>query len=86
MFNEPGQPELQMNLNQRVQRLSDDVFEVVLGITLTCNVAGKTAYLAEVQQAGVFRIAGFEDAGIDACSARSARTCCTRMPRPTSAT
>ena len=66
VFNEPGQPELQMNLNQRVQRLSDNVFEVVLGITLTCNVAGKTAYLAEVQQAGVFQISGFEDAGTDA--------------------
>jgi protein-export chaperone SecB len=37
-----------------------------LGITLTCNVAGKTAYLAEVQQSGVFQISGFEDAGIDA--------------------
>ena len=66
VFNEQGQPDLQMNLNQRVQRLSDNVFEVVLGITLTCNLAGKTAYLAEVQQAGVFQIAGFEDAGIDA--------------------
>jgi preprotein translocase subunit SecB len=66
VFNEPGQPELQMNLNQRVQRLSDSVFEVVLGITLTCNINGKTAYLAEVQQAGVFQLAGFEDAGIDA--------------------
>jgi len=29
-------------------------------------MAGKTAYLAEVQQAGVFTLAGFEDAGIDA--------------------
>ena len=66
VFNEQGQPDLQMNLNQRVQRLSDNVFEVVLGITLTCNLAGKTAYLAEVQQAGVFQIAGFEDAGTDA--------------------
>jgi preprotein translocase subunit SecB len=66
VFNEPGQPELQMNLNQRVQRLSDNAFEVVLGVTLTCNINGKTAYLAEVQQAGVFILAGFEDAGIDA--------------------
>ena len=66
VFNEAGQPELQMNLNQKVQRLSDTAFEVILGITLTCNVAGKTAYLAEVQQAGVFTLAGFEDAGIDA--------------------
>ena len=66
VFNEPGQPELQMNLNQRVQRLNENVFEVVLGITLTCNVNGKTAYLAEVQQGGVFQLGGFEDAGIDA--------------------
>ena len=66
IFNEAGQPELQMNLNQKVQRLSDTAFEVILGVTLTCNMAGKTAYLAEVQQAGVFTLAGFEDAGIDA--------------------
>ena len=66
IFNEAGQPELQMNLNQKVQRLSDTAFEVILGVTLTCNMAGKTAYLAEVQQAGVFTLAGFEDQGIDA--------------------
>lgn len=66
VFNEPGQPDLQMNLNQRVQRLNENVFEVVLGITLTCTVNGKTAYLAEVQQAGVFGISGFADAGLDA--------------------
>ena len=66
IFNEAGQPELQMNLNQKVQRLSDSAFEVILGVTLTCNMAGKTAYLAEVQQAGVFTLAGFEDAGVDA--------------------
>lgn len=66
VFNEQGQPELQMNLGQRVQRLGDTAFEVVLGITLTCKVNDKTAYLAEVQQAGVFTLAGFEDAGVDA--------------------
>jgi preprotein translocase subunit SecB len=66
VFNEQGQPELQMNLNQKVQRLSETAFEVILGITLTCNMGGRTAYLAEVQQAGVFTLAGFEDAGIDA--------------------
>ena len=43
VFNEQAQPELQMNLNQKVQRLSDTAFEVVLGVTLTCNVNGKTA-------------------------------------------
>ncbi|HSR66104.1 MAG TPA: protein-export chaperone SecB [Xanthomonadaceae bacterium] len=66
VFNEPGQPQLQMNLNQRVQRLNESAFEVVLGVTLTCNIEDKTAYLAEVQQAGVFGLAGFDDQTLDA--------------------
>ena len=61
VFNEQGQPQPQMNLNQRVQRLSDEAFEVVLGVTLTCTIADKTAYLAEVQQAGVFGLSGFDE-------------------------
>ena len=66
VFNETGQPQLQMNLNQKVQRLSDTAFEVVLGVTLTCTIGEKTAYLAEVQQAGVFGLAGFDDQTLDA--------------------
>ena len=66
VFNEQTQPELSMNLNQRVQQLGDNAFEVVLGVTLTCKVGEKTAYLAEVQQAGVFGLAGFDAAGLDA--------------------
>ena len=66
IFNEPGQPDLQMNLSQKVQRLSDNAFEVVLGVTLTCTLGEKTAYLAEVQQAGVFGLAGFDEQTLDA--------------------
>ncbi len=65
VFNEAGQPQLQMNLNQQVQRLSEGAFEVVLGVTLTCTIADKTAYLAEVQQAGVFGLAGFDESTLD---------------------
>ena len=66
VFNEPGQPDLQMKLSQKVQRLNDSAYEVSLGITMTCTVNGKTAYLAEVEQAGVFGLAGFEDHILDA--------------------
>lgn len=67
VFNEAGQPQLSMNLNQRVQKLNDNAFEVVIGVTLTCKLADdRTAYLAEVQQAGVFGLAGFDDATLDA--------------------
>ena len=66
VFNEQGQPDLQMKLNQKVQRLSEVAFEVSLGVTLTCTLNGKTAYLAEVEQAGVFMLAGFEEHILDA--------------------
>jgi preprotein translocase subunit SecB len=65
VFNEAGQPQLQMNLNQKVQRLSDSAFEVSLGVTLTCTIGEKTAYLAEVEQAGVFGLSGFDDQTLD---------------------
>ena len=65
-FNEQGQPELNMNLNQKVGKLADDVYEVVLGVTLTCTLADKTIYLAEVAQAGIFGLAGFDEQTLDA--------------------
>jgi preprotein translocase subunit SecB len=65
VFNEQGQPQLNMNLNQKVGRLEGDVFEVVLGVTLTCTLNEKTVYLAEVEQAGIFGLAGFDDRTLD---------------------
>jgi len=65
VFNEQTQPQLQMNLNQSVTRLNDTAFEVVLGITLTCNANDKPMYLVEVKQAGVFGLSGFDAATLD---------------------
>ena len=65
VFADNIQPELQLNLNQRVQRLSEQVFEVVLGVTLTCKANDKTAYVVEVQQAGAFGLVGLEPQAID---------------------
>jgi preprotein translocase subunit SecB len=66
VFSEQAQPQLQLNLNQRVQRLGDNAYEVVLGITLTCKVEEKSMYLAEVQQAGIFGVRGFDARTLDA--------------------
>ncbi len=65
IFTENVQPELQLNLNQRVQRLGENAFEVVLGVTLTCKAGDKTAYVAEVQQAGIFGLMGLEAQAVD---------------------
>lgn len=67
IFNEQAQPQLNMSLNQRVQRVGENAYEVVLQITLTCSLGeGNTVYVAEVQQAGVFGLAGFEANVLDA--------------------
>ncbi len=56
------QPQVQLNLGQRATDLGQDLYEVVLSLTLTCTIGERTAYLAEVQQAGLFGISGFSEA------------------------
>ena len=77
VFNEQGQPQLQMNLNQSVQRLNDNAFEVVLGVTLTCNVDDKTAVPGRSAAGRRVRPGRLRRAdAATRCSARTARTCC----------
>ena len=65
IFQDANQPQIQLNLSQQVGALAENVYEVVLTITVTCKLAEKTAYLAEVQQAGVFGMSGFDVANRD---------------------
>ncbi len=65
VFGEAGQPDLQLNLNQSVQRLNENLFEVVLKVTLTCKVGEKNAYVAEVAQAGLFGLANLQPQAVD---------------------
>jgi len=66
IFQDDGQVEIKMNLEQRVENLADNVHEVVLTVTVTANLDEKTAYLAEVQQAGIFGINGLNEQGLHA--------------------
>jgi preprotein translocase subunit SecB len=55
-----AQPNVELNLSQRVSQLGDTAYEVVLSVTATCKIEEKTAYLAEVHQAGIFGLSGFD--------------------------
>ena len=58
---EDWKPDIDVQLQTRSRGLAADVFEVVLQVTVTAKMEeDKTAYLAEVQQAGVFNMSGFE--------------------------
>ena len=66
IFQEEGQTNLQLNMSQKVGNVAENVYEVLLTLTLTCTLGEKTAYLAEVQQAGIFGIAGFDNRNLEA--------------------
>lgn len=55
-------PNINLQLQSRSKVIEDNVYEIILMVTVTATLDDKTtAYLAEVQQAGIFRVSGFED-------------------------
>lgn len=65
-FTEEWSPKSNLELNTNAQGIGEHAFEVVLSITLTVQNNDKTAYLVEVQQAGIFTIQGFGDTDVRA--------------------
>lgn len=63
-FTEDWNPKTNLELNTNAQGITEHAFEVVLSITLTVKNNDKTAYLVEVQQAGIFTIQGFGDSDL----------------------
>jgi preprotein translocase subunit SecB len=61
IFTEKWEPEVKIDINSTGNKLADEVYEVVLSLTVTAKLGEKTAYLAEVQQAGVFTLSGFSE-------------------------
>jgi preprotein translocase subunit SecB len=59
VFQEEGQPQVQLNLSHKAGQIGEGAYEVVLTLTATCTLNERTAYLAEVQQAGIFVAVGF---------------------------
>ena len=60
VFGRPWQPKVNVDMNTKSEKVSDDSFEVVLTVTVTANLEEEAALLIEVQQAGVFLIKGLE--------------------------
>ena len=54
-------PQINVQINSGNQLVTQDTYEVVLDITVTAKHDDKTAFLAEVKQAGIFTIAGFPE-------------------------
>lgn len=61
IFQAEWTPQVDINLNTDTQKLADDVYEIVLKLTVTVKLKDKTAFLVEVQHAGIFTIKGFAE-------------------------
>lgn len=61
IFMEKWEPAVDFNLSTRVETVEPNLYEVVLTSTITVKIANATAYLVEVNQAGIFTIAGFTE-------------------------
>jgi preprotein translocase subunit SecB len=61
IFKKQWQPQVNVELNTKSDKVDDQGnYEVILTITITSKVEEETAFLVEVQQAGIFMINGFE--------------------------
>lgn len=60
VFQKEWKPEVKMDLQTKNADLGEGHYEVVVSVTLTVSVEGMTAYIAEIQQAGIFKAEGLE--------------------------
>lgn len=86
VFQKEWQPEVKLDLDTASNQLADGVFEVVLRVTVTATMGEETAFLCEVQQAGIFTIAGIDGTQMAHCLAPTARIFCSRTPANASPT
>lgn len=62
IFQAEWKPEIKLDLDTRSNKLGENTFEVILAVTVTATVEGQIAFLAEVQQAGIFTIGNLPEA------------------------
>ncbi len=61
VFTKQWQPEINLDMNTATNKLEEGVYEVILTLTVTAKNADENAFLAEIQQAGIFTISGLEE-------------------------
>jgi preprotein translocase subunit SecB len=64
VFRKEWSPQIEMQLRTTSNHLEGDFYEVALGITVTAKVEDEVAYIAEVEQAGIFLIQGLDDGAL----------------------
>ncbi|AXR05225.1 protein-export chaperone SecB [Salinimonas sediminis] len=61
IFTKDWKPEIKLDLDTKTAQIDENVFEVVLSVTVTATMGEETAFLCEVQQAGIFALGEMPD-------------------------
>ncbi|ALO41082.1 protein-export chaperone SecB [Pseudoalteromonas phenolica] len=61
IFQKEWTPEVKLDMDTRSNKLDEGIFEVVLALTVTASIGEETAFLCEIQQAGIFQIGELEE-------------------------
>jgi preprotein translocase subunit SecB len=61
VFISEWEPKINVDLSTEIQALSEDTIQVVLTVNVVAKYEDKTAFLVEVQQAGIFLAKGFSE-------------------------
>ena len=61
IFKQQWQPDINLQLSNNAQKIEENLHEVILTLTVTAKLEDKTAFLVEIQQAGIFNISGYDD-------------------------
>ena len=69
IFQKEWQPDVKLDMDTKTNILADNVYEVVLTLTVTCKLETETAFLCEVQQAGIFTIGNLPEPQLAHCLA-----------------
>ncbi|MEQ4532520.1 MAG: protein-export chaperone SecB [Mixta sp.] len=67
VFQKEWEPEVKLDLDTASSQLAEGIYEVVLRVTVTASMGTDTAFLCEVQQAGIFTISGIEGTQMAHC-------------------
>jgi len=64
IFQQKWEPAVELSLNTKQNALGGDFHEVVLSLSVTVKTGEEVAFIAEVQQAGIFLIKGLDEAAM----------------------
>ena len=66
LFQENWSPEINVGLGSEVNKVNEELLELVLKVSVEAKHEDKTVFLVEIQQAGLFAIQGFNEQEADA--------------------